>query len=136
MATGKSLALAATAVIAGMLAGCASRIPAGSPAYVYVADNGVVTFRGETLRSREVPARLLKAGAKPSTHIYIVSQGDVPTGFLSEIATECGKAGLPNCTIRERMKISIEKASEAQVQNLDASQRNEGPTVRIKDSRR
>ena len=99
---------------AASLAGCASTKEAGQPLYVYVAENGIVTFRGETMHAKEVPANLIKAGARPETHIFIVAQGDIPRNHLNALVMSCGEAGLPNCTIRDRMTVSIVKGKAAQ----------------------
>lgn len=104
----------AAALSAAILAGCASSWPDGKPLYVYVAENGIVTFRGETMHAKEVPACLVKAGARPETHIFIVAQGNIPRDHLNAIVMNCGEAGLPNCTIRDRMTISIVKGKTAQ----------------------
>lgn len=96
---------------AALLAGCASRLPADKPLYVYVAENGIVTFRGDNMRAKELPDRLKKAGAITDTHIFIVVQGEVPMPFLNEIVQYCGLAGLPNCTIRDRKKVVVEKGT-------------------------
>lgn len=87
--------------------GCATPLQKGSPAYVYVAQNGIVTFKGEAYRSSEIPEELIRAGATPSTHIFIIPQGDVPMAHMNTIVSNCGNAGLPNCTIRQNMKITI-----------------------------
>lgn len=92
-----------------LLAGCVSQLPEGRPAYVYVADNGIVTFHGEKLKASELSERLKKAGAKPSTHIMLVAQGDVPNAFLSNLAVECSHAGLPNCTIKGKKEVVVLK---------------------------
>lgn len=102
--------LLSTLLFSAFLVGCASTLPPGKPAYVYVAENGLVTFRGETLKAPELPEKLRRAGAKPTTHIMIIAQGDVPSAFLTQMAIDCGHAGFPSCTIREKMRISIEKA--------------------------
>lgn len=104
------LALAAAAA----LAGCASRLPEGTPLYVYVAENGIVTFRGETMHVKELPDELKKAGARTDTHIFIIAQGAVPRNHLNEIVMNCGMAGLPNCTIRDRKRVVVEKGTMAE----------------------
>lgn len=104
-------AIAICIVAAALAAGCASTLPDGKPVYVYVASNGIVSFRGETMKSSELPERLLKAGAVPTTHIMLVAQGEVPSQHLKEMALDCGRAGLPNCTIRESRKITIETSN-------------------------
>lgn len=122
----------ALAIAASLAAGCASRLPADQPVYVYVADNSVVTFRGEPLKAGDLPERLLKAGATPQTHIYIVAQGDVPSAFLTQLAVDCGRAGLPDCTIRERKRITIEKGTV--VHSFEAEAHDEHPSVNIRHS--
>lgn len=129
----RTCAATAAALLALLAAGCASRIPAGRPAYVYVADNAVVTFRGETLKAKELPERLKKAGATPQTQIFLIAQGDVPSAYLSELAMLCGRAGLPDCAIRERMKISVEKPS-AVVHDVNAPMREELSEKKGKDA--
>lgn len=96
-----------------LLQGCASALPPDRPAYVYVAANGIVTFRGEKVKTAELPQRLIRAGAKPETHIMIVPQGEVPREHLSAIVHDFGESGLPNCTIRENRKISVLTGKEA-----------------------
>lgn len=105
--------IAAVALAAAALsAGCVTVIPEGKPAYVYVAGNGTVTFKGDTFASEELPERLLKAGAVPNTRIFLIAQGDVPSELLGEMAMACGRVGLPKCTIRDRVRISVEKAGD------------------------
>lgn len=91
-----------------LAAGCASRLPADRPVYVYVAANGSVSFRGDTMKAGELPARLKDAGAVPSTHIILVAQGEVPVQHLQELVMDCGDAGLPNCTIRGSRRVTVE----------------------------
>lgn len=105
------IAVAALAAVV-LSSGCASTIPEGKPAYVYVAGNEMVTFKGDTFPAEELPKRLLKAGAVPNTRIFLIAQGDVPADYLTGLAMECGKVGLPKCTIRDRVRISVEKASD------------------------
>lgn len=96
-----------------LLMGCATtKIPKGRPAYVYVAENGIVSFRGDTFKAIELPERLIKAGATPETPINIIAQGEVPRAHLTELAMACGRVGLPNCIIREKLKITAQRAEE------------------------
>jgi len=97
-------------LLAALLAGCASKIPQGRPAYVYVAENGIITFRGDAIMASELPERLLRAGATPDTPVIISAQGEVPRKFLTDLAVACGHVGIPNCTIREKRKISVQKS--------------------------
>ena len=98
---------------AALLAGCASKLPADKPLYVYVAENGIVTFHGENMPPKDLPDSLKKAGAITDTHIFIVAQGEVPRPFLNNIVQYCGMAGMPNCTIRDRKKVVVEKGTLA-----------------------
>lgn len=99
--------------LAALLAGCASKIPQGRPAYVYVAENGIITFRGDALKASELPERLIRAGATPDTPVIISAQGEVPRAYLTDLAMACGRAGIPNCTIREKLKITVQKSEGA-----------------------
>ena len=49
----------------------------------------------------------------PNTRIYLIVQGDVPRAHLDAMAMECGRVGLPKCTIRDKVRISVEKASDS-----------------------
>lgn len=114
MRKGKTRLVAAVILaVAAFAAGCATKIPDGKPAYVYVAENGTVSFKGDTFSAKELPERLLKAGAVPNTRIYLIVQGDVPRAHLDAMAMECGRVGLPKCTIRDKVRISVEKASDS-----------------------
>lgn len=96
------------------LVGCVTTLPKGTPVYVYVAENGIVTFRGETTTPSELPNRMIAIGVRPDTHINIVGQGEVPMNHLRTIVKFCGEAGLPNCTIRlDKPKISILTGADA-----------------------
>lgn len=125
----KNANLTALMLAALLAAGCASRIPPGQTAYVYVADNGVVTFRGEKLKASELPERLRKAGATPKTPILLVAQGDVPSAFLTQMAVACGNAGFPDCAIRERVKVTVEKGTI--VQPIESDMHDDRPHVRV-----
>lgn len=105
-----TISMMAAAVL--LAAGCTSRLPGGKPVYVYVASNGTVSFRGDSMKAGELPANLKSAGAVPSTHIILVAQGEVPLQHLHELVQECGNAGLPNCTIRSSRKITVEKVEK------------------------
>lgn len=92
-----------------LFSGCATRLEPGRPLYVYVAENGIVTLRGESLPSGDLPKRMLRMGATPQTRIQLVVQGDVPRSHLNSIVSSCGAAGLPNCSIKEPQRIYILK---------------------------
>ena len=88
---------------AALLAGCATRISPGRQ-YVYVAENTAITFNGDTfMQVNELPKRLLKAGATPEKEIYLIPQGDVPDVYLKSIIYACGRSGLPNVIVREKV---------------------------------
>lgn len=107
-----SLVVAFVATIA--LVGCATTLPKGTPVYVYVAENGIITFRGETTTPTELPKDMISVGVRPETHIFIVGQGAVPMNHLRTIIKYCGEAGLPNCTIRlDQPKISVLSGPDA-----------------------
>lgn len=103
------------AIIAAItLVGCVTTIPKGTPVYVYVAENGIITFRGEATTPTELPKQMISAGVRPDTHIFIVGQGEVPMNHLRTIVKYCGEAGLPGCTIRlDKPKISVISGPEA-----------------------
>ena len=91
-------ALGAAAMLAAC--GCATKMPPGTGAYVYVTSGGAITFRGDTFRDPSLlPKRLIKAGATPRNEIYIVPQGEVKEDMLRILALECGRGGLPNVAI-------------------------------------
>ncbi len=89
---------------AALLAGCATRLPPGRPAYVYVAENTAITFNGDTfMQVDELPKRLLKAGVTPENEIFLILQGDVPDVYLKSLIYACGRSGLPNVIVREKI---------------------------------
>ncbi len=82
---------------------------------VYVAQNGIITFNGETLKSAELPNTLLDKGVTPKDRILLISQGDVPGMHIQYLATACAKVGLANCTIvtsKPMFKVSTGPASD------------------------
>ncbi len=91
-------------VAAALLAGCASRMAPSQSAYVYIAENTAITFNGETfMQVDELPHRLIKAGATPENTIILIPQGRVPEVYLRSLVNACGRGGLPNVVIRERV---------------------------------
>lgn len=106
------ISLLSLAVLSLFLAGCVSVIPEGKPAVVYVASNGMVTFQGTPIPAKDLPQHLIKAGAKPTTHIKLIVQGEVPDSHVNAIVMNCGKAGLPSVTIQESMRISVTKGKQ------------------------
>ena len=115
-----SRATAAILVAAALLSGCVTQIQPNRPAYVYVAENGVVTFMGDQVKTADLPQRMIRAGAKPETHIMVVPQGNVPREHLSKIVMDCGEKGLPNCTIREPRKITVLTGKDAERARIEA----------------
>ena len=93
-----------TLLAAILLAGCASRMAPSQNAYVYIAENTAITFDGETfMQVDELPRRLIKAGATPENTIILIPQGRVPEVYLRSLVNTCGRGGLPNVVIRERV---------------------------------
>ncbi len=85
-------------------AGCASHMAPSQNAYVYIAENTAITFDGETfMQVDELPKRLIKAGATPENTIILIPQGRVPEVYLRSLVNTCGRGGLPNVVIRERV---------------------------------
>ena len=93
-----------TLLVAVLLAGCASHMAPSQNAYVYIAENTAITFNGETfMQVDELPRRLIKAGATPENTIILIPQGRVPEVYLRSLVNACGRGGLPNVVIRERV---------------------------------
>ena len=89
---------------AALLAGCASKMAPSQNAYVYIAENTAITFDGETfMQVDELPQRLIRAGATPGNTIILIPQGRVPEVYLRSLVNACGRGGLPNVVIRERV---------------------------------
>lgn len=87
--------------------GCASRIGPNDTPRVYVAENNVVTYWGESYTDHDqIAKQLIRDGATPSTRIEIVPQGEVPDAYLSSIANALGRQGLPKVLIREKRHVS------------------------------
>ena len=84
-----------TLLAAALLTGCASRMAPSQSAYVYIAE----TF----MQVDELPHRLIKAGATPENTIILIPQGKVPEVYLRSLINTCGRGGLPNVVIRERV---------------------------------
>jgi hypothetical protein len=100
--------LAPLAIATALLAsGCASRIGPNDTPRIYVAENNVVTYWGESYTDiNQIGKQLIKDGATPSTRIEIVPQGEVPDAYLANIASALGRQGLPKVLIREKRHVS------------------------------
>ncbi len=107
MQESRRISAAAALLAALLLAGCATTLPPGKSLRVYVAENGIITFRGDPVQLSELPDKLKRAGAVPETHIDIIAQGSVPRPHLDTIAQNCGLGGLPNCVIIEPRTFSV-----------------------------
>ncbi len=93
-----------TLMAVAFLAGCASHMAPSRNAYVYIAENTAITFDGETfMQVDELPQRLIRAGATPENTIILIPQGRVPEVYLRSLVNACGRGGLPNVVIRERV---------------------------------
>lgn len=97
-----------SASVAFFSAGCVTTtIEDSDSAYVYVAENGTITYRGEIYSSpSEVIDELLSDGATPSTLITLVPQGAVPAPHLKGISNDFGKKGLSHVVIRKEKRVS------------------------------
>ncbi len=77
-----------------LLPACVSTgVRPGDNAYVYVAENGILTFHGEVVTPYDLPKELKRAGVTPQNPIRIVSQGEVPERMLMSIAGGLGRNG-------------------------------------------
>ena len=93
-----------TLLAVAFLTGCASHMAPSQNAYVYIAENTAITFNGDTfMQVDELPRRLIKAGATPENTIILIPQGRVPEVYLRSLINACGRGGLPNVVIRERV---------------------------------
>lgn len=76
-------------------------------AYVYVAENGTITYRGTLYSTPEdVADKLLSDGATPATLVTLITQGSIPTMHLMGISNDFGRKGLSHVVIREKKKVS------------------------------
>jgi hypothetical protein len=92
-------------------AGCLGpRLPAGQPAFVYIAANGVVSFAGEPILLADLPKRLRRAGADGQTSVQLIAQGAVSDRILKSIASSLSRDGF-----RRVMILNNEKRASAQV---------------------
>ncbi len=99
-------------VIAG---GCAAARTnrGGRQFFVYVAENGVTTFQGKSLRPAALPSTLLDYGVVPQDRILLIVQGEVPQQHVFNMLTQCANAGLANCTIiTQKVSVSASGTSE------------------------
>ncbi|MGI6099901.1 MAG: hypothetical protein GX174_07555 [Lentisphaerae bacterium] len=81
-----------------------TRLAPNESAYVYVAANGVVTFKGHPVILNELPRVLKAAGATRTTPVKIIPQGEVSTRLLYGIAGIIGRQGLTRVAIMEPRK--------------------------------
>lgn len=82
----------------------ANRQSRNETAFVYVAGNGVITFKGRPVILNDLPQTLKKAGATRETPIKIVPQGAVSERVLRSIAGIVGRQGLRRVVIMEPRK--------------------------------
>ncbi len=69
------------------------RIKPDETAYVYVAENGVITFLAQPVRLSELPEALKDAGATARTPIMIKAQGDVSERLRNSLASALRRQG-------------------------------------------
>lgn len=118
-------------VLAGFLAtACISeRLPRGASAYVHVAANGVVTFQGEPVGIDKLVDKLTRAGARHSTLIKIVPQGDVSDLLLRSIAGQIGRNGLPRVMIMAPRKAVTIVAGQTVTEVLSDEESQDKPAT-------
>ncbi len=118
-------------VLTGLLAtACISEgLPRGASAYVHVAANGVVTFHGEPVGLDQLVDKLMRAGARHSTLIKIVPQGDVSDLLLRSIAGKIGRNGLPRVMIMAPRKAVTIVAGQTVTEVLSDEETERKPTT-------
>ena len=96
------------AFLACFSTGCVSTtIEENNSAYVYIAENGTITYRGEIYSSPDdVIDELLSDGATPATLITLIPQGTIPAMHLQGISNDFGKKRLSHVVNREQKKVS------------------------------
>ena len=109
------------AVLAIFPIGCmTTTVKSHNSAFVYIAENGTITYQGNIYTSpNEVSEKLLADGATPSTLITLVPQGSIPSMHLKCISNDFGKKGLSHVVIRDQKKVSAsiqQKGSGIQAQ--------------------
>ena len=92
------------AFLACFSTGCVSTtIEENNSAYVYIAENGTITYRGEIYSSPDdVIDELLSDGATPATLITLIPQGTIPAMHLQGISNDFGKKGLMSSSENKR----------------------------------
>lgn len=90
-----------------MASGCRGpRIQPDAVAYVYVAENGMITFLAQPVRLSELPEALRDAGADERTPIMIKAQGDVSERLRNSIASALRRQGFARALFVSETKTS------------------------------
>jgi hypothetical protein len=118
-------------MFAGLLTtGCISeQLPRGASAYVHVAANGVATFQGEPVGIDKLVDKLMRAGARNSTVIKIVPQGEVSDLLLRSIAGQIGRNGLPRVMIMAPRKAVTIVAGQTVTEVLSDEESQDKPAT-------